>query len=101
MTFASRLFIGAAFGALVSLPASAGNLVKNGSFEKPIVPDGSYLLFNTGDSFKNWTVVGDAGNVGIVSGDFSYCVALPAKKGKQWLDLTGTSDTATGVQTSV
>ncbi|HVU19956.1 MAG TPA: DUF642 domain-containing protein [Rhizomicrobium sp.] len=63
--------------------------------------DGSYQLFNTGDKFNGWTVVGDAGNVAIVSGDFTYCVALPAKKGAQFLDLTGTSDTATGVQTKI
>lgn len=80
---------------------AAKNLAKNGSFEKPVVGDGTYQLFNTGDSFKNWTVVGDAGNVAIVSGDFSYCVALPAAKGKQFVDLTGTSDTPTGIQTSV
>jgi hypothetical protein len=98
---ALRLLAGFAAGAIACVPALAGNLAKNGSFEKPVVPDGSYQTFNTGDSFKSWTVVGDAGNVAIVSGDFTYCVALPAKKGKQWLDLTGTSDSATGVQTSV
>src|SRR4051812_46522294 len=72
--------------------AAAGNLAKDGSFEKPVVPDGSYQLFNTGDTFKNWTVVGDPGNVAIVSGDFSYCVPLPAAKGAQFVDLTGTSN---------
>lgn len=82
-------------------PAFAANLILDGSFEKPVVPDGTYQLFNTGDTFKNWTVVGDPGNVAIVSGDFSYCVPLPAKKGVQFLDLTGTSNTPTGVQTSV
>jgi hypothetical protein len=81
--------------------ARAGNLIKDGSFEKPVVPDGSYQGFNTGDSFSKWTVVGDAGNVAIISQDFSYCVALPAKKGIQFLDLTGTSDSATGVQQSI
>jgi hypothetical protein len=86
----------------VAVPAAqAGNLAKDGSFEKPVVANGSYQLFNTGDTFKNWTVVGDAGNVGIVSGDFSYCVPLPAAKGNQFLDLTGTSDTPTGVQTNL
>jgi hypothetical protein len=82
-------------------PLHAGNLVKDGSFEKPVVPDGSFTSFNTGDKFKNWTVVGDAGSVAIISGDFRYCVALPAKKGAQFLDLTGYSNSATGVQTDV
>jgi hypothetical protein len=82
-------------------PAAAGSLILDGSFEKPVVADGSYQLFNTGDTFKNWTVVGDPGNVAIVNDDFTYCVPLPAKKGVQFLDLTGTSNSPTGVQTSV
>jgi hypothetical protein len=82
--------------------AFAGNLVKDGSFEKPVVPDGSFSSFNTGDSFGKWTVVGDPnGSVAIISHDFTYCVALPAKKGIQFLDLTGYSDSATGVQQSI
>jgi hypothetical protein len=43
----------------------------------------------------------NTGSVAIISGDFSYCVALPAAKGAQFLDLTGSSDTATGVQTKI
>jgi hypothetical protein len=86
----------------VATPVCAGgNLVKNGSFEKPVVPDGSFDTFNTGDSFPGWEVVGDTGSVAIISQDFSYCVALPAKQGKQFLDLTGYSNSATGVQTSL
>lgn len=86
---------------IVCSPAFSKALVRNGSFEKPVVPDGSYQLFNMGDTFQGWTVVGDSGNIAIVSGDFSYCVALPAAKGAQFVDLTGTSNTATGVQTQV
>jgi len=82
-------------------PALAANLIKNGSFEKPVVPDGSFDTFNTGDSFKGWTVVGDTGSVAIISQDFTYCVALPAAKGKQFLDLTGYSNSSTGVQTTI
>jgi len=81
-------------------PALA-NGVRNPSFEYPVVPDGGYQSFNAGDTFKGWTVVGQAGNVAIISEDFSYCVALPAKRGHQFLDLTGTSNSATGVQTTV
>jgi hypothetical protein len=46
----------AAISAAAALPAHAGgNLVKNGSFETPVVPDASDQTFNTGDSFKGWT----------------------------------------------
>ncbi len=81
-------------------PALA-NQVKNPSLEFAVVPDGGYQTFNTGDEFRGWTVVGQAGNVAIISEDFSYCVALPAHRGHQFLDLTGTSNSATGVQTTV
>lgn len=39
------------------------NLVQNGSFEQPVVPVGKYQLFNTGQSFPGWQVVGANGNV--------------------------------------
>lgn len=100
MPIKSAPLVLAALSLFVS-PVFAANLILDGSFEKPVVPDGTYQLFNTGDTFKSWTVVGDPGNVAIVSGDFSYCVPLPAKKGVQFLDLTGTSNSPTGVQTSV
>ena len=85
---------------VASSPALSG-VLKNGSFEKPVVPDGSFTTFNLGDKFNGWTVVGDSGSVAVISGDFSYCVALPAKKGLQFLDLTGYSDSATGVQQKI
>lgn len=91
----------AAFALCIAGSPAVSGVLKNGSFEKPVVPDVSYQLFNTGDSFKGWTVVGGAGNVAIVSGDFSYCVALTAAKGAQFVDLTGTSNTATGIQTEI
>ena len=84
----------------IATPALARGIT-NGSFESPVVPDGGYQSFNTGDTFQGWTVVGQAGNVAIINEDFSYCVALPAKRGHQFLDLTGTSNSATGVQTTV
>jgi hypothetical protein len=78
------------------------NLIVNGSFEKPTVPSGSYTLFNTGDSFTGWKVVGASGNVAIISHTFVYGgYACPAGCGKQWLDLTGTSDSRTGVEQTV
>jgi len=82
--------------------ATTVNLIKNGSFEKPVVGSGSYEAFSTGQTFKHWTVIGASGDVAIVSGTFTQNgFSFPAEKGKQWLDLTGLSNTPTGVQETV
>jgi hypothetical protein len=83
--------------------SAATNLVKNGSFEKPVVPAGSFQDFATGQSFNGWTVTGAAGRVSVVSGTFqSQGFTFNAKAGAQWIDLTGDgSKTATGVAQSV
>lgn len=87
--------------AVFAAPAPA-NLIKNGSFEKPSAPSGGYLTFNLGDSFNGWTVVGANGNVGLISDTFVYQgYTCPAGCGHQWLDLTGSSDSATGVQQTI
>jgi hypothetical protein len=79
--------------------SAAANIVKNGSFEKPVVPAGSFQNFATGQSFNGWTVVGATGVVSVVSGTFqSEGFTFNAKAGAQWIDLTGPgSKTATGV----
>lgn len=91
------------FGFFCSSALAAGNLVRDGSFETPVVPQGSYTSFSTGQDFgPHWTVVGAAGNVAIVSGQFTQNgFSFPAKKGAQWLDLTGNSNTATGVAQTI
>jgi hypothetical protein len=82
--------------------ATTGGLIKNGSFEKPAVGSGSYQTFSTGQTFKHWTVVGASGNVAIVSGTFAQNgFSFPAEDGQQWLDLTGVSNSPTGVQEAV
>ncbi len=87
---------------VVGTPVVAANLVKNGSFETPVVGDGSYAIFSTGQKFTRWQVVGESGTVAVVSGDFTQNgYAFPARKGKQWLDLTGTGSVATGIQQTV
>ncbi len=76
----------------------ATNLFKDGGFEKPAVPSGSFLVFSTGQKFEKWHVVGANGSVGIVSTTFTQNgFDFPAKSGKQWVDLTGLSQTATGL----
>jgi uncharacterized protein DUF642 len=83
--------------------SAAANLVKNGSFEKPVVPVGSFQNFATGQSFTGWKVVGATGEISVVSGTFqSQGFTFNAKAGAQWIDLTGPgSKTATGVAQSV
>jgi len=92
----------AAAGALLVNSAYAANLIKNGSFEKPVVTAGGYEQFSTGDTFNGWKVVGATGNVAIASGAFEQGgFTFPAAGGSQWLDLTGNSNTATGVAQTV
>lgn len=75
------------------------NLVRNPGFEQPTVAAGSYAGYSTGQSFSHWTVVGASGNVDIVSSTFTQNgFSFPAMRGHQWLDLTGVSNTATGVE---
>ena len=92
----SYIVVGAA-----AFPASAANLVQNGSFEVPVQAEGDFQLINSGQSFKGWTVVG-SGNIGIFSGAYTENgVTFPARKGKQWLDLTGNQNKASGIQQDI
>src|SRR5262245_2993732 len=74
------------------------NLIQNGGFEQPRVQVGSYQLYGHGQSFPGWKVIGARGNVAPISGKFaSHGIVFPARSGRQWLDLTGLSNSATGV----
>ena len=100
----STVCIAAAILAAMSMveASAAANLIVDGSFERPVVPSGTYQGFNTGDRFRGWTVVGDPGNIAIVNEDFTYCShTFLTKAGKQFVDLTGTSDSATGLQQKI
>lgn len=89
-------------GVSASSLAQGKILIKNGSFEKPLVAEGSLSTFNVGQKFSSWLVVGDSGNVELIGENFQFGgFDLPAAKGKQWLDLTGSSTTTTGVQQTV
>lgn len=85
--------------ALVSLFAGArADAQVNGGFESPIVPYGGYNTYGTGSSFTGWTVVGAPGNVAPISGAYACCgYTFQAHSGAQWIDLTGTTNTATGI----
>jgi uncharacterized protein DUF642 len=81
---------------------AGSSLVKNGSFESPVVAVGGYQLFTNGADLAGWTVVGATGNVAPLSTTFSQNgFSFPAEDCAQSLDLTGTSNTATGVTQSV
>ncbi len=89
---------GSAWNASDAVVPEVNPILQNGSFETPVVPSGSYTSYNTGQNFSHWTVVGAAGNVSVVSDSFVYNgYNFPAGCGKQWLDLTGTSQSKTGV----
>lgn len=91
-----------AFAGTPKVMGAGINLMKNGGFEKPVVAAGSFAEFTTGQTFKHWTVVGASGNVAVVSGTFTQAgFSFPAQSGNQWLDLTGTSNTPTGVSQTV
>jgi Protein of unknown function (DUF642) len=78
------------------------NLIRNCSFERPVVTPGTYRLFFTGQTFSHWKVVGQSGSLTLVSGTFTQeKFTFPAKAGVQWLDLTGNSQTPTGVAQTV
>src|SRR5580704_2262961 len=77
------------------------NLLVNGDFETPIVPDGGGTSFNpAGAQMPGWTAIGTAGpdTVGIVSGAFfNSGFYAPAEDGHQWMDLTGPSTGTRGI----
>ncbi len=82
--------------------ASGVSLITNGSFELPIVTVGSYQTLSTGDPPSGWTVVGAAGSVAPISTTFTQNgFSFPAEDGSQALDLTGASNSATGVSQTV
>jgi hypothetical protein len=80
--------------------AGGASLLTNGSFEQPPVPGGGFSVVSNGDTtLTGWTVIGDAGNVAPLSTTFfSAGFAFTAEDGQQSVDMTGTSQTATGVQ---
>jgi len=91
------------FEGLAAAPNAQGaNLISDGGFEQPIVPSGSAATFYLGQEFSGWVVTGEPGTVSVASGNFVIGgFALPAHGGSQWLDLTGESNTQTGVQQTV
>jgi hypothetical protein len=93
---------GTASATTTTTTTTTTNLIKNGSFETPVVPAGNFELFSTGKTFTGWRVVGAKGNVAPISGKYQGDgITFNAETGAQWLDLTGLSNTATGVAQTV
>ncbi|HEY5087720.1 MAG TPA: DUF642 domain-containing protein [Gemmatimonadaceae bacterium] len=98
-----RRIVASALAAATLLAAPAGaQIIVNGGFETPAPPLGGYNSYSTGSTgLTGWTVVGASGNVGDVSTTFMQNgFSFPAHSGNAWLDLTGVSQTATGVAQS-
>ena len=95
-----RIFIGVSvvLGFVTMGEARAANLIKDPGFETPVVPAGSLTRFTNGDKISAWTVVGASGTVDLITSTYTFDgFVFNAASGKQWLDLTGASQTATGV----
>jgi hypothetical protein len=88
--------------AAATCTGSGPNLVKEGSFEAPPVAPGNFDMYDVGKQIGAWTVVGAPGNVAPISGTFNRDgFALPAQDGAQSVDMTGMSNTATGVAQTI
>lgn len=96
--------------ALAGAQAQAANLIKNGGFEALPVGDGSFTTYPLGQTIGAWRVVGEPHDVAVVSKNFKVdlhveppvVITFPAKRGNQWLDLTGlSSNHHTGVEQTV
>jgi hypothetical protein len=88
--------------ALVCGHAQSQSLIVNGSFEKPVVPVGGGTFFGLGSTFTKWHVVGEPGNVELVSGArVSNGYTFAAHSGAQYLRLTGSSHGRGGVAQTV
>lgn len=82
--------------------SSRRSLVNDGGFETTSIPPGGYTLFRTGQPMGGWNVVGAPGNVGPLHTDFTQAgFRFRAHGGQVSLDLTGTSNTPTGVAQTV
>ena len=93
---------GVALVALATPAAASTNLIINGDFSSPVVGAGSDEFLSVGTSFAGWRVVGANGDVAIMSGTFlQNGFTFDADRSTQWLDLTGISNSETGVTQSV
>jgi hypothetical protein len=83
--------------------ASAQNLIVNGTFDAPVVPNAGFEVYTPASgSLSGWGVQGT--EVAIVGSSFvEYGVAFVAQSGTQWMDLSGLAapNTTNGIVQSV
>ena len=88
----------ATLGLANAASASDTNLVLNGNFSSPDVGPGGLGYFTTGQSFPHWRVVGAVGNVAVTSKTFiQNGYTFESDGTNQFMDLTGDTNTPTGV----
>jgi hypothetical protein len=94
----------AAVFVFLAWPAFAASLIRDGGFEAPAPPAGSYTDYDPGQKIGPWTVVGGH-NVTISSTtEVNRGVTLDARQGAAFLDLTGNcdcGDATSGVEQTV
>jgi hypothetical protein len=88
---------------LVFATYSRGDLIINGSFESPVVPNGGFTNFLAGSTaITGWTVVGI--DTSVISTTFTQSgITFQAQSGSQWADLAGVTSNSmlSGVSQSV
>jgi hypothetical protein len=81
---------------------SGVSLLDDCSFEAPGFAPATCQFHATGDKVGAWSVVGAPGNVGACGAGFVESgFSFPPEDGRQAMDLTGTSNSATGVSQTV
>lgn len=89
-------------GTVMLSGCSVNSLLADCGFESPLLSAGQMQTFSVGQTLGGWTVVGGNGNVALMSGSASDMgFQWSAHDGRQMLDLTGTTRTATGVAQDV
>ncbi len=87
MRYTFKLLV--AFPLVLTAPQAWANLIVNGSFETPTVPNGSFTNFPGGSTaITGWTVVGV--DSAVTDSDFMQSgITFQAQDGEQWIDLAG------------
>jgi hypothetical protein len=86
----------------ISKQSCGGSLLANCSFEQPVLTPGSYAVDPVGTNVGGWLVVGSRGDVTPCSTSLAERgYTLTSQDGAQAMDVTGTSNTATGVAQTV